>query len=169
MMEKLRARMEAKCGERMTDPSSGLAKAIENLLQHWRPLTSFLRRAGAPLYNIVEGALKRAVLKRKRSLFCRTLNGTQVGDLFIHQIHSCQLCGPNSFDYLTELQCGTRELAANSAEWIPWSYRATLAEQSLVSGQHPLRARRVGWLVAIGRNSRASIPIPIPTSTSLLE
>jgi transposase len=93
-MEKLHAWMKAKFAERKTDPNSGLAKAIENLLQHWRPLTIFLQRAGTPLDNIVESALKRAVLKRKRSLFCRTLNGAQVGDLFMRLIHSCQLCGP---------------------------------------------------------------------------
>ena len=37
-------------------------------------------------------------------LFYRTLNGAQVGDLFMSLIHTCQLCGVNSFDYLTELQ-----------------------------------------------------------------
>jgi hypothetical protein len=34
----------------------------------------------------------------------RTLNGAQVGDLFMTLIHTCQLCGANSFDYLIELQ-----------------------------------------------------------------
>ena len=37
-------------------------------------------------------------------LFYRTLNGAQVGDLFMSLIHTCQLCGANSFDYLIELQ-----------------------------------------------------------------
>jgi hypothetical protein len=44
------------------------------------------------------------VLHRKNALFYRTLHGAEVGDLFMTLIHTCQLCGANSFDYLTELQ-----------------------------------------------------------------
>ena len=40
--------------------------------------------------------------------------GAQVGDLFMSLIHTCQLCGANSFEYLTELQRHARELAAES-------------------------------------------------------
>ena len=76
--------------------------------------------------NIVERALRRAVLHRKNALFYRTLNGTQAGDLFMGLIHTCQLGGVNSFDYLVELQHHTRELAARPAEWMPWNYRETL-------------------------------------------
>ena len=95
--------------------------------RHWRPLTLFLRQAGAPLdNNLVERALKRAVLHRKNALFYRTLNGAQVGDLFMSLIHTCQLCGANSFDYLTELQRHAQELATKPAEWMPWNYRETL-------------------------------------------
>jgi hypothetical protein len=59
-----------------------------------QPLKLFLRKAAAPLGdNITETALKRAVLHRKNALFYRTLNGAQVGDLFMSLIHTCQLCG----------------------------------------------------------------------------
>jgi hypothetical protein len=77
-------------------------------------------------YNLVERALKRAVLHRKNALFYRTLNGAEVGDLFVSLIHTCQLCGANSFDYLTELQRHAQELAAKPAEWMPWNHRETL-------------------------------------------
>ena len=60
-------------------------------------------------------------------MFYRTLNGAQVGDLFMSLIHTCQFCGANSFDYLTELQRHAQELAANPTEWMPWNYRETLA------------------------------------------
>ena len=60
------------------------------------------------------------------ALFYRTLNGAQVGDLFMSLIHTCQLCGANSFDYLTELQRHAQELATKPAEWMPWNYRETL-------------------------------------------
>src|ERR1700682_4296872 len=56
-------------GERQAEPNSGLGKAIIYLLRHWRPLTTFLRVAGAPLdNNIVERALKRAVLHGRKGL-----------------------------------------------------------------------------------------------------
>src|SRR3954452_17562869 len=120
--------LEAQFAERKVEPNSSLGKAITYLLRHWKPLTLFLRQSGAPLdNNICERALKRAVLHRKNALFYRTLNGAQVGDLFMSLIHTCQLCGANSFDYLTELQRHARELAANATEWMPWNYRETLA------------------------------------------
>jgi transposase len=128
VMEQLHRWLEAQFAERKTEPNSGLGKAITYLLRHWRPLTTFLRVAGAPLdNNIVERALKRAVLHRKNALFYRTLNGAQVGDLFMSLIQTCQLCGINSFDYLIELQRHAQELAANPAEWMPWNYRETIA------------------------------------------
>jgi hypothetical protein len=127
VMEQLHHWLEAQFAERKTEPNSGLGKAITYLLRHWRPLTLFLRQAGAPLdNNLVERALKRAVLHRKNALFYRTLNGAEVGDLFMSLIHTCQLCGANSFDYLTELQRHAQELAAKPAEWMPWNYRETL-------------------------------------------
>jgi transposase len=129
VMEKLHNWLEAEFAERKTEPNSGLGKAITYLLRHWRPLTLFLRETGAPLdNNIVERALKRAVLHRKNALFYRTMNGAQVGDLFMSLIHTCQLCGVNSFEYLIELQRHSQDLAANPAEWMPWNYRETLAQ-----------------------------------------
>ena len=77
--------------------------------------------------NIAERALKRAILHRKNALFYRILHGAQVGDLFMSLIHTCQLCGANSFEYLVELPRHARELAACPAEWMPWNYRETLA------------------------------------------
>jgi transposase len=128
VMDGLHRWLEAQFTERKTEPNSGLGKAIMYLLRHWRPLTLFLRQAGAPLdNNIVERMLKRAVLHRKNALFYRTLNGSQVGDLFMSLIHTCQLCDANSFDYLIEMQRHAQQLAVNPAEWMPWNYRETLA------------------------------------------
>ena len=93
--------------------------------------TEFLRERGAPLdNNICERALKRAVLHRKNALYYRTLNGAQVGDLFMSLIHTCELCGANPFDYLVELQRHAAELAAEPGRWMPWNYRARLAPRA---------------------------------------
>jgi transposase len=133
VMDQLHLWLQAQLAERRTEPNSGLGQAISYLLRHWQPLTLFLRQAGAPLdNNLVERALKRAVLHRKNALFYRTLNGAQVGDLFMALIHTCQLCGANSFDYLIEVQRHARELATCPAEWMPWNYRDTLARTAEV-------------------------------------
>jgi hypothetical protein len=132
-MDQLHGWLEAQLAERRTEPNSWLGKAITYLLRHWHPVTLFLRQAGAPLDNhIVERTLKQAVLHRKNALFYRTLNGAQVGDLFMSPIHTCHLCGANSFDYLTELQRLAEELAAKPADYMPWNYRETLQRGSIM-------------------------------------
>lgn len=73
VMGQLHGWLQAQFAERKTEPNSGLGKAITYMLRHWRPLTLFLRVAGAPVdNNICERALKRAVLHRKNALFYKT-------------------------------------------------------------------------------------------------
>jgi transposase len=128
VMDSLQQWLEAQFAQHLVEPNSGLGKAITYLLRHWRPLTLFLREAGAPLdNNIVERSLKRAVLHRKNALFYRTLNGAAVGDLFMSVIHTCELAGANPFDYLAELQKHSAELGADPSSWMPWNYVETLA------------------------------------------
>jgi transposase len=128
LMKKLHQWLEAQFALKQVEPNSGLGSAINYLLRHWKGLTVFLREAGAPLdNNICERALKRAVLHRKNALFYRTLHGSEVGDLFMSLIHTCELASANPFNYLTELQRHARELEANPSEWMPWNYRETLA------------------------------------------
>jgi transposase len=128
ILDTLHGWLEGQFAERKVEPNSSLGKAITYLLRHWKALTLFLREAGAPLdNNLCERALKRAVLHRKNALFYRTLNGAEAGDLFMSLIHTCELCGANSFDYLTESQRHGGELAASPSEWMPWNYREKLA------------------------------------------
>jgi transposase len=77
--------------------------------------------------NLVERALKKAILHRKNSLFYKTRKGAQMGDLFMSLIHTCELNGVNAFDYLTELQRHAEELKQNPSLWMPWNYCDTLA------------------------------------------
>jgi transposase len=128
LMKGLHEWMEAQLAEHKTEPNSGLGKAISYLLNHWLKLTLFLRQPGAPLdNNIVERALKKAILNRRNALFYKTLNGAGVGDLFMSLIHTCELNGANPFDYLTELLRHAEEVKRNPSEWMPWNYRETLA------------------------------------------
>jgi hypothetical protein len=127
VMDNLHQWLEAQVNEHEVEPNSGLGKAITYMLRHWQALTLFLREPGAPLdNNLVERALKKAILHRKNSLFFKTLNGADVGDLYMSLIHTCELNEVNPFAYLTELQRHAEELAANPADWMPWKYRETL-------------------------------------------
>jgi len=45
-------------------------------------------------------------------------------------IGTCELCGANPFDYLTELDRHATEAALNPAAWMPWNYRQSLVEMS---------------------------------------
>jgi transposase len=129
LMTDLHGWMEAQFTEHKTEPNSGLGKAFSYLLNHWEKLTLFLKQPGAPLdNNVVERALKKAILNRKNALFYRTENGALVGDLFMSLIHTCELNGVNPFDYLTALLRHVEELKQNPSAWMPWNYRDTLAK-----------------------------------------
>jgi len=129
VMDALHAWLSAQFEEKRVEPNSGLGEAITYCLKHWERLTLFLRQAGAPLdSNIVERALKKAILHRKNSLFYKTEKGAEVGDLFMSLIHTCELNDTNPFDYLTELQKHAAELAENPAAWMPWNYRQTFQQ-----------------------------------------
>jgi transposase len=128
LMNEFEKWLQEQLSERKAEPNSGLGTAIAYMKNHWTKLTLFLRVPGAPLdNNVCERALKKAILHRKGSLFYKTENGARVGDLFMSLIHSCQLCASNPFDYLTELQKHTEEVAQQPQDWMPWNYRETLA------------------------------------------
>jgi len=127
-MTQLHAWLQRQLDEKLTEPNSALGGAIGYMLRHWDKLTLFLRQAGAPLdNNVCERALKKAILHRKNALFYKTQNGAHVGDLFMSLIYTCQLNQANPFNYLTELQRHSDQLAGGPERWMPWNYRAALA------------------------------------------
>lgn len=135
LMETLEAWLTTQVAERQVEPNSGLGKAIAYMRKHWEPLTRFLHVPGAPLdNNVAERALKKAILHRKNALFFRTERGAQVGDLFMSLIHTCQRCGTDPFHYLTALQTHAAALAAAPQDWLPWTYRDTLAQAEAAPG-----------------------------------
>jgi len=127
LMETLHDWMERQIAEKRVEPNSSLGKAIGYMLTHWKKLTLFLRRPGAPLdNNVVERALKKAILHRKNALFYKTNNGARVGDLFMSLIYTCELNGADPFDYLTQLLRHAKEAQANPERWMPWNYRKAI-------------------------------------------
>jgi hypothetical protein len=128
VMDDLQAWLQRQIDEHLVEPNSGLGEAINYLLKRWDKFTLFLRQAGAPLdNNLCERALKKVILHRKNAMFYKTENGAHTGDIYMSLIYTCELCGANPFDYLTELQRHAQEVAANPACWMPWNYRQTLA------------------------------------------
>jgi len=123
LMEDLETWLNDQLDQKKVEPNCGLGQAISYMLNHWKPLTLFLRVPNAPLdNNICERALKKAILHRKNALFYKTENGARVGDLFMSLIHTCNLAGVNPFDYLTELQKHSDDLAEHPEKWLPWNY-----------------------------------------------
>ncbi len=142
LMQELHEWFERQFEEKRVEPNSSLGEAITYMLNHWQALTLFLRKPGAPLdNNICERALKKAILHRKNSLFYKTQNGARVGDTYMTLIHTAELAGANTFDYLCELQRHAEHLKANPRQWMPWNYRQTLQRLSAgMTGAAPQRS-----------------------------
>ena len=131
LMLNLKTWMEKQLEERQVEPNSGLGQAMRYMLKHWWGLTLFLRKAGAPLdNNVVERALKKAIIHRRNSLFYRSQHGADVGDIFMSLIYTCESCKANPFEYLQALQKHGGDVADNPHLWLPWNYHATLANTS---------------------------------------
>jgi len=128
-MEALEKWMQTQFTERIIEPNSSLGSAILYMQKRWSQLTLFLRVAGAPLdSNIVERALKKAILHRKNAMFYRTLDGAHVGDVFMSLIYTAELNGVSPFEYLVALQQHADQVRASPADWMAWNYQSALKE-----------------------------------------
>lgn len=126
-MDALKTWLDRQLDAKLVEPNSALGEAIRYLLKRWEPLTLFLRQAGAPLdNNICERALKKVILHRKNSLFYKTRKGAHVGDMHMSLIYTCELNGVNPFEYLTQLQLHSAEVAEHPECWMPWNYQEHL-------------------------------------------
>ena len=127
-MAALKEWMDRQLTERLIEPNSRLGEAIRYLQNHWEGLTLFLRVQGVPLdNNVVERALKRAIVHRRNSLFYKTLNGAKAGDVFMSLIYTAELNAVNPFEYLLALLRHPLELTERPGEWMPWNFHLTLA------------------------------------------
>jgi transposase len=128
VLNDLNAWMEEKLENHEIEPNSPLGQAIAYFLKHWNGLTVFLRVPGAPLSNAeTEQLIKRCVLRRKNSMFYKTLAGAWIGDVLMSLIETARYHKKNPIDYLSALQkyaCKAREHPEN---WLPWTYQQTMA------------------------------------------
>lgn len=130
-MDKLETWLHEQFDQKKVEPNSTLGKAISYMLKRWKPLTLFLQVENAPLHNnVCERALKKAVLHRKNSLFYRSFRGAYVGDALMSLIHTCNLSKVSPFQYLVALQLHHRQLKNDPQHWMPWNYRAIIAQST---------------------------------------
>ena len=128
LMLDLKQWMETQLHEKQVEANGGLGQAMRYMLKHWKGLTLFLRKAGAPVdNNIAERALKKAIIHRKNSLFYRSQHGADVGDIFMSLIYTCESCGSNPFAYLQALQVHATDVEDHPQQWLPWNYHVALA------------------------------------------
>lgn len=113
--------------EKKIEPNSNLGTAINYMTKRWCELLKFTEVAGAPLdNNICEQALKKAILLRKNALFYKTPRGSQVGDIFISLIQTCEMNKINSYEFLKAVLDHKAEVLAFPQNWTPFNFRENL-------------------------------------------
>jgi len=138
ILETLETWMEKQFKEREVEPNSSLGKAFTYMLSHWQTLTQFLSVPGAPLdNNTAERALKLIIRQRKNSLFYHNDFSAYVGSLLTSLIAkvgstpntTCIQAKVNAMDYFVALQDNRSAVFAKPADWLPWTFQATLASR----------------------------------------
>ena len=128
VMTDLETWLKTELDDKRVEQNSALGNAFRYLLKRWSKLTLFLRVPNAPIENnICERALKMAIRHRKNSLFYRSQRGAKVADIFMALIYTAELHDENPFEYLVALLEHDADVAANPTQWLPWTFRATLA------------------------------------------
>jgi hypothetical protein len=130
ILKTLESWMQKQFEEREVEPSSSLGKAFTYMLSHWTTLTQFLRVPAAPLdNNTAERALKLIIRQRQNSLFYHNDFSAYVGSLLTSLIATCIQAGVNAMAYFVALQENPSAVFANPADWLPWTFQATLASR----------------------------------------
>jgi transposase len=125
VFDRLREWIEQEIAERRVEPNGPLFKAYRYLLTHWHGLTQVPRIGSAPIdSNIVERALKKAVLLRKNALFFRSQHGADVGSMILSVTGTTRMAGVPVFDYLVDIVRKAQVVRADPRRWLPWAWAA---------------------------------------------
>jgi len=128
VLERLRVWIDEQMAGGHVEENGRLGKALVYMQTHWEGLTRFLEVAGTPLdNNIVERALRFAVLQRKASLFYKTWEGARVGGRMQSLIQTCRLNRVNAWEYLLDVVRHAREVSEEPDAWLPWVWAARVA------------------------------------------
>lgn len=84
-------------------PKSGLRKAIDYMLRHWKPLQVFVEDAYVPLdNNATERALRGIVVGRKNHYGSRSERGTKVAAIMYTVMETAKLNGLDPFQWVVD-------------------------------------------------------------------
>jgi transposase len=134
VMDELFSWLNKQLDENLAEPNGSLGKAIKYMLNHWLPLTQFLRIPGAPLdNNILEQALKIPIRIRKNSMFFATEHGAYVGSMLLSLICTCIAAKQNPVEYLTALQINKTQVVKEPHLWMPWNYQNSMTEHQMAA------------------------------------
>jgi len=132
VLKELKQWIDQQFDQHQVEPNSSLGKAMKYLLNHWEGLTRFLSVEAAPLdNNLVERALKLAVLHRKNALFYKTEHGAAVSDIVMSLIETCRMNGVSPWDYLVWVLSHLREVRGRPQQGLPWNYRGEALNQQI--------------------------------------
>jgi transposase len=127
IMQELNKWMDTQFEERKVEPNSSLGGAINYMKKHWTALTGFLKLEDAPLdNNVVERALKHAILNRKNAYFFRSELGARIGDIHISILATCAENKVHPFDYYVALLKNKQAVRLAPEKWLPWNYKSNL-------------------------------------------
>jgi len=149
----------------LVEPNSPLWEPVSFVINQWPRLTKFYEVPGVPLdSNLVEQALIIPVRYLAGSFAYQTQNGADVGDRHMSLIATANANGIEPVAYLTECLRNHEDLAQRPDHYLPWAYRARLAQRDGVPQaqapppsspgpppsqgvQHPLRpgTQRARW------------------------
>ena len=117
-------------GSDEVEPNSGFGQACTYFLNHFEGLSRFCHVPGAKIdNNRVEQIIKLIIRIRKNSLFYKTQNGADVGDILTTVLATAVENNVNVFEYLVVLQQNWFDVGRHPERWLPWSYRQTLKDQ----------------------------------------
>jgi transposase len=123
LMERLKKYCNDLLKNKIVEPNSNFAKAINYLNNHWEGLTLFLRNGLAPISNNnCERSVKSYVLIRKNAYFYKSCWGAMVGDILLSITRTCELNNINPYDYLVAIQANSDVAAKDPTDWLPWNY-----------------------------------------------
>jgi hypothetical protein len=110
------------------EPNSTFGQACRYFLNHFEDLSWFCHIPGAKLdNNAVERILKLIIRIRKNSLFYRTEEGAEVGDILTTVLATAVSNNVNVFEYLVHLQQNWFDVGRNPQNWLPWNYQDALS------------------------------------------
>lgn len=135
VMQAMKAHCERWIESEQIEQNSGFGQACSYFINHFEGLTAFCHVPGAKIdNNSIEQLIKMIIRIRKNSLFYKTQNGADVGDILTSVLATAVHSNVNVFEYLTVLQQHWFDVGRNPQRWVPWNYQQTLEALSNNNG-----------------------------------